>query len=425
MNDHQQNRPLVFRTSNKLTLQYSLLYSLLVVVVFVFAFFLSRFEMTDWALDLMRDDAPAFQEILARDGETGLVRAVDTAAKINLHRSRIYGLFDADGTHIAGGLSLFPPQDTPLATHDQLGLDHTEFDEPISYWLRIDEVGDYTIVQGTSDEVISELLEPFVIALLSGFFLLIALGLYLGRRVGRITEKRVLAISGALDAASTGNFAARIKAEPRGDDLWLVENEIDRTLSKLSNAVAAQKQVSIDIAHDLRSPLQRVRQNVERLVEGTDFEERKVRALQNIDELSATFQSLLDIAGLSNGTHLQLERVPVEDMVQVIEELYLPEFSASGIQFSSFVDPEVSAVSGDKNLLLQMIGNLIENCLKYCAAGDEVTLRIVKRSGKVDIRVEDGGPGIPADHHDRALCIASAHQSDGYQSLRNWIKGNR
>lgn len=403
MSERPNDRSLVFRTSNKLALQYSILYSILLVLVLAISYFVSWFELTEWALDWMRDDAVSFQTILESGGEESLKLAVQNAADINAEKSKLYGLFTQDREYLSGSIPMLPFDESASATYDQLGLDLSGEGEHQSYWIRIDRVGEFLVAQGTSNNVISELLQAFGLSLLIGFILLLALGLFLGRRVGRITEDRVAAISNTLDAAAGGDFAARINPHPRGDDLWLVESKIDGTLAQLSSTVDAQKQVSVDIAHDLRSPLQRVRQNIELLLEGPGFEINRSRALQAIDELNSTFQSLLEISGLSGANRINPGPVDVRELVQFIEELYLPDASDAGIRFRSVVDPQIEVISGDRNLLAQMIGNLIENSLKYCGTGDEVTLRIVVRPDRIYLRVEDTGPGIPPDHAERVF----------------------
>ena len=403
MAEHMPDRALIFRTSTKLALQYSALYSLLVVVVVVISYFIARYEITEWALGWMQADAPSFEAILSKSGDEGLRRAIQNAADINSERSKLYGLFSPDLKYLAGNFPNLPAANLSTATYAELGLEAQENETNFTYWLRIDQVGPFLVVQGTSDEVISEVLSALVLSLVIGFLLFLALGLLLGRRVGSITEQRVAAIFRTLVSAASGNFDARINPEARGDDLWLVETKIDGTLAQLSNTVEAQKQISVDIAHDLRSPLQNVRQNVESLECNPRFEDIKAQALQAVDELSSTFQSLLEIAGLTAADGIAMQRVNVHELVDTVDALFSSDAQDAGIGFSTFVDPELEAISGDRNLLVQMIANLLENGLKYCRSGDQITLRIVLRENEVIVRVEDTGPGIPSAHHDRVF----------------------
>lgn len=176
------------RTSRRLSVQYSLLYIGLVLVIFLFAYFVSRYEMRDWAKDLMRDDAASLQVVLDEGDLDSLRVSVDALSRLSADRTRIFGLFDEAGNAISGKLASVP--DVRSRTHvslRELGLPPDPSGEVDGYWVQIDRIGPWTLIQGISDEVIYELLEALVAALAVGFVTLFALGLLLGSRVGRLT----------------------------------------------------------------------------------------------------------------------------------------------------------------------------------------------------------------------------------------------
>ncbi len=385
------------RTSRRLSVQYSLLYIGLVLVIFLFAYFVSRYEIRDWAKDLMRDDAASLQVVLDEGDLDSLRVSVDALSRLSADRTRIFGLFDEAGNAISGKLASVP--DVRSRTHvslRELGLPPDPSGEVDGYWVQIDQIGPWTLIQGISDEVIYELLEALVAALAVGFVSLFALGLLLGSRVGRLTEDRVATISDVLGRASSGDLSARIAAkDPASDDLGQVETRIDDALGQIESLVAAQRQITVDVAHDLRSPLQRLRQRLERLTPTPRFDDDKAAGLAAIDQIERTFNALLTIADLEHGhASFDLVAVPVGPMLDDLRDLYEESAELAGLTFDVlFSEPDV-AILGNRNLLLQMLGNLVENAIKYCPRGARVMVSATSADRQVNLRVRDNGPGM-------------------------------
>ncbi len=385
------------RTSRRLSVQYSLLYMGLVLVIFLFAYFVSRYEMRDWAKDLMRDDAASLR-VVFDDGDLDSLRAsVEALSQLSADRTRIFGLFDEAGNAISGKLGSVPDvRSRTYVSLKELGLPPDPSGEVDGYWVQIDRIGPWTLIQGISDEVIYELLEALVAALVFGFVSLFALGLLLGSRIGRLTEDRVAMISDVLGRASSGDLSARIAAKnPASDDLGQVEARIDHALGQIESLVAAQRQITVDVAHDLRSPLQRLRQRLERLAPTPRFEDDKAAGLVAIDQIERTFNALLTIADLEHGqAAFDLIAVPVGPMLEDLRDLYEEAAEIAGLTVDvSSPDPDV-AVLGNRNLLLQMLGNLVENAVKYCPRGARVTVSATSSVRQVDFTVRDSGPGM-------------------------------
>lgn len=385
------------RTSLRLTIQYSLLYSCLVIAVFLFAYLFSRYEINDWALDWMRDDVASFERVLEENGEDELINVINILTEINFESTRIYGLFDQGGISRAGSLKILPTSGSEkYALIDDLGLPPDPDGEVLGYWLRTDSIGRFKLVQGTSDHLVFELLEALTIALLIGFIALVALGLYLGSRVGRLTERRVALISSTLDQVSAGDLTSRIDIKTTAqDDLGHVERKIDEALNQIERLVATQRQISVDIAHDLRSPLQRLRQRIERLKPSGDFESEKADGLHAIDEIEQTFNALLTIAELEHeNTSLEMHQIPISLLLKELDELYLESVEAAGMSLAVTSPAEEVSVIGNRSLLLQMLGNLVENSVKYCPQGTKIEVIATHDSSQVTFVVNDNGSGM-------------------------------
>ena len=390
------------RTSLRLSLQYSFLYSVLVIIVFVVAYVFTLHEIKDWAQDWMRDDAAALAQLLDSQGPEAVEEAIDRLAQMDADETRAYGLFSAEGAPRAGTLSQLPAAQTRFASREALGLAPHPEGEVSGYWLRIERLGPYWLVQGTSDHLVYELVEALGVSLILGFLALAILGIVLGRRIGRLTEDRVEGISGVLEAAGSGDLRSRIADPGPQDDLGVVERKINDTLDRLQRLVDTQQQISVDIAHDLRTPLQHLRHRLEALSADPQFDEGRAGAIAVLDGIVETFQSLLDIAALGTDSFAMKEApVSVASLFDTLAELYADEARAASIRLNvARPTPDVQ-VLGDAGLLTRMMANLIENALKYCPPGSTVALSCAATGRAVSLRVTDDGPGVPAAEAER------------------------
>jgi signal transduction histidine kinase len=177
--------------------------------------------------------------------------------------------------------------------------------------------------------------------------------------------------------------------------------------------------VSNAIAHDLRTPLGRIRSQLEEALrpgEPTAQLAAKARiAIMQIDELIGIFDRLLQIAEAESGTRRQsFSRVRLEAVVADIVELYDAEAEARGIALRS--EPEGGATTlGDRNLLASAVANLIDNALKYAGSGATVRVRTICERDSVSLIVEDNGPGIPAA--DRSRVVERFYRADASRSM--------
>lgn len=402
----QTDRGTPGRTSLRLSLQFAFLYLVLTLCVFVGAYVLSAHEIRDWAYDWMRSDVAALRTIHASDGEDAVVLVINQLGQMNFEQSRVYGLVDADGTIVAGNITRADPGlQTGFVEPGVLGLPPDPEGEVSGYWLSIETVGPFDVVLGTSDHIIFELLESLGISLIIGFVVLAALGGFLGVRVGRLTGDRVEAISKTLDVAGSGDFEARIKRSGAAhDDLGIVEDKINNALTRIDRLVKAQRQISVDIAHDLRSPMQRLRQTLERLVPGQDFDAERARSIQGIDDIVQTFDALLRIAELERGTLSEgFQNVDIRKVLLTLEDLYGPAAHDAGQVLSFDLGGQRLDVLGDERLISQMFANLIDNAIKHCPAGSEIRVTARSANGTVRICVADNGHGIDQAYLERVF----------------------
>lgn len=279
--------------------------------------------------------------------------------------------------------------------------DAQDLDGP--YIVKTTEVAGGRLSVGESTENFDEMREVFIKILVFTLVPTILLVLAVGMLAARRSARRLSAIEATLARLTEGDLAARMPAFPGSpDDLSRVGSGINRLAVAQQTSVEALRQVSADIAHDLKTPIQRL--SVQ-LVELRDTLPETVpvealdRAEAEVAGIVETFRALLRIAQIEGGsprTHFQ--PVDLTSLAATIAELYEPAAEESGHPLR--VELGRSArVLGDRSLLGQVIANLIENALRHTPPDSQIVFRV--DGGQVAIT--DNGPGIPQEQRDLVL----------------------
>ena len=239
------------------------------------------------------------------------------------------------------------------------------------------------------------------ISLLPSVLIALSGGYILARR----SQRHVEVIRGALERLTGGDLGARVQSGPRwSDDLVRIGTAVNGMAQAQERSVAALRQVSSDIAHDLKTPVQRVSVRLETLagqVSGGEAADLVAQTRAEVAGISSVFTALLELAQVENGA-LKAQFAPVDlaRLSRTMVEVYEPS-AAEKDQALSFSGPEVVMVSGQKTLLGQMIANLLENALRHTPEGAVINVRLAQDAEGVTLEVSDNGPGIPAVEHDR------------------------
>lgn len=258
------------------------------------------------------------------------------------------------------------------------------------YVLLTRDIAGGQLTVGHDADAFEELREVFLkvlgFTLLPTALLVLGAGLFMATR----SAQRLRIIEDTLDRLSSGDLAARM-APMRGapDDLSRVGAGIDRLAAAQEASVAALRQVSADIAHDLKTPIQRLSVLLNRARAQAPDSEVLDRAVEEIDGIVATFQALLRIAQIEGGgPRANFAPVDLGALATTMAELFEPAAEESGHTLTLALD-RPATIDGDRTLLGQALSNLIENALRHSPSGP-VTLSIEGAA----ITVADSGPGI-------------------------------
>ena len=232
---------------------------------------------------------------------------------------------------------------------------------------------------------------PLVAALGSG-----AVALLLGFVAARALERRLASVSNVAGLLTAGDLSRRLPQSGRGDEFDRLVMTVNAMLTKLETLVAAQRQVTDDIAHDLRGPLQRLRQGLEEALASRHDDPVIDQAITELDAVLQTFAALLRIARAEAGAGAR-QSLDMSALVASVAEAYRPVAEEAGRSFEIDIVPDLM-MNGDPALLGRMIANLLDNAMTHGAGA----IRVALAAGPVLV-VADEGPGVPAAERDAVL----------------------
>lgn len=223
----------------------------------------------------------------------------------------------------------------------------------------------------------------------------------------RLVAQRIELVVGSVHAIMHGDLKQRVPVAGAADDFDHLAEMLNEMLDRIQGLIGDVEQVTNDIAHDLRTPLGRLRQGLEQArghATTTDAYARAVdRAIAEADGLLSTFTALLRIAQVeAGGRRANFRDVDLSDIMRSVVEAYELSAEESGHHLVATI-ADGASIDGDRDLLVQAFANLIENALTHTPAGSTVTLTLQRGRGALVAAISDDGPGVPATERDKIL----------------------
>lgn len=230
-----------------------------------------------------------------------------------------------------------------------------------------------------------------------GMLAICALG---GFILARYLRYRLNAITATADAIVTGDIEWRVPVSSRGDEFDAVGRSVNQMLDRIAGLMENLRQVSSDIAHDLRKPLIRLLLQTDRLGEEKGAQQRVVELG---DELLMLFSGILRIAEVEGGgLERGFEEVDLSTVMSEVSEGFAPALFDDGHQFVWTIEPNVS-VKGNRELLAQLAANLLDNARIHTPPGTSIALSLGSVGGDARLSVADNGPGVAEGERDKLL----------------------
>ncbi len=320
----------------------------------------------------------------------------------------LYMLAQADGTAVAGNLNLWPEAEV-----DDDGWMEFAFERPVDGGVethtaraRVFEVQDtFTLLVGRDIEARRQIEDMIRTTLAWAMAITAALGLIGGGLLARYMMGRLDEINRTSRRIMEGDLSRRVPVRGSGDEIDQLAENLNAMLVQIERLMNGMRQVTDNIAHDLRSPLNRLRTRIEvTLLEAQGEEAYEAALRQTIDEtdgLIKTFNALLSIARIEAGSlRDKLVVLDVGPISRDVAELYEPAAEAAHVKLSTDIVDGLE-VRGNRELISQSLANLLDNAIKYAAEGGAVSLAVKSIDGEVMLAVTDTGPGIPEEHRRR------------------------
>jgi signal transduction histidine kinase len=325
----------------------------------------------------------------------------------------LYYLADRNGAKIAGNLNRIPPE---LEADPQGGVFSYQPPAPpggsprLAVAIPVDLGGDVRLIIGRDIEDQRAFADSIRTVFLLGFGILSLIGLLGGLAVSRLILNRIEAITGTSRSIIEGDLSQRIPTSGRGGELDALAANLNEMLDRIEGLMTGLREVSDNIAHDLKTPLNRLRNAAEAALRdprgGEAYREGLERTIEKSDELIKTFNALLLIARLEAGPlEDSIETFDLGRFVEDVSELYMPAAEEAGFVLSIEAAPNVF-VRANRQLIGQAIANLIDNAIKYSRGGEPgsaITVRVYRSGDGVALSVSDHGPGISPSDRERAL----------------------
>ena len=237
-------------------------------------------------------------------------------------------------------------------------------------------------------------------------------GLIAGFAVSRVALKRIETVNAAARSIMAGDMTRRIAVTGAGDEFDVLATNLNAMLERIEALMSGLREVSDNIAHDLKTPLSRLRNSAEAALRETGvdaYREGLEHTIEKADELIKTFNSLLLVARLEAGAlEENAQRFDVGRTVRDVAELYEPVAEERGMRIAANVKSGPQ-LTGNEQLVVQAVANLIENAIKYsgkpsnAGSGAAISIDLRELPDAIEIAVADNGPGIAPEDRERVL----------------------
>ncbi|MGA0542106.1 ATP-binding protein [Neotabrizicola sp. VNH66] len=388
----KDERPIRARTTWRLAAQMACAVALLSLVAMGLQYRLVGQRLTEAQRSLLAADLGGLAALYEQRRIIALRQAIEYRAAAG-SAEEMFLLTDRQGRVLAGTLDALPAGVAAAGEGfapdpaQEVVLDGTR-------WLLVvrELPGGFPLLVGRSLAPVDDTLAALRRGMLGLVAVLLGAGAALGWLSARQVMGRIGRINDLADRVAAGDLDARLPGARSTDEFGLLETHVHAMLDRIANLNRATHRLSDTIAHEMRTPLNRMLRKLDQ-IQGQEDVAGEVRA--EMRQAIRVFDSLLDIsrAEADQGTGGGLVPVDLSAVASEMWELYEALAEDKGLIPEARIEPGL-VVLGDRNLLAQVIANLLDNAIKYCGPGDN--LRLVAKGGTNPVlRVEDSGPGLP------------------------------
>ena len=392
----------IFRTSSfRLAALCAALFAAILAVLLVLNLLATNHALEDQLRSRVREDFNSFSNEAENEGTDTVIKEIDERIARPTTPGSYFYVADSSGKRLVGNLNDVPTvlgwQKLPgtMAGKPDLEPTHEIWGQgkffPGGFFVFVGQ--DAFRVNVAEKTLIMSYVWSGVLAILAA----LAAGLFLSR--GFLS--RIDAINHTSQAIMQGNLKQRIATRGTSDEIDNLSDNLNRLFDSNQALLDSLRQVTVNIAHDLRTPLSRLRNRLDDLKQERSLpvklRGRLDEAIAESDQLLATFSALLRIAQIESGSRKKVfAKVSLSDLAEKIFAIYQAVAEDEGHKLVADIKPNIFCL-GDGELLLQLCVNLVENAIRHTPKGTEITIHV---SSPAKLKVADTGPGIPAEQRD-------------------------
>lgn len=339
------------------------------------------------------------------DGINGLVKSINEEIDTGVARGGVILLIDRSGLKLAGNVDAWPPTLGPTRWTEMRLYPEEETSAAMFALRTFDFPSGHRLVIGTTIDDRNRMRDSLAEALIAALLLAVPIGFIAGLMLLRFATRRIEDVSAVTARIAAGDVSHRLEARGEGEALAGLTETINSMLERIEELVNQMRLVTDALAHDLRSPLTRMRASIEKAAAHCSDEEGHVafdalsRELDGMMRLiAATLQISRTEAGIGRENFDELD---LGDLLRGLCEMYHPLAEERGVSIEVEDSPDIHYF-GNRELLAQVVSNLVDNALKY-GGGSKITIGADEQDSTIRVWVADNGPGIPEDRRADAL----------------------
>jgi signal transduction histidine kinase len=392
----------------RIVLVYVVLFAVSTAAIVAFAYWNTARALNDETDQTIEAEIAGLSELYEHGGLGGLTESI-------IGRSRsggqsLYLLTDSEHHPIAGNLDAWPETEPYSNGFVEFDFQRGSGAESKSYRARgrvFRLTGDFQLLVARDVHERYETERLFTTLLPWSIGLMLFLGVLGGGLISRNLVARLDSINRTSREIVAGNLSRRIPITRAGDELDALAQDLNHMLDRNERLMRGMRDVTDSIAHDLRTPLNRLRNRLEGLQLGLDPDSEQSEvvdaAVGDTDRLIQTFNALLLIAEAEAGAVREAsERVDLPHVIEGVAELYEPLAEEKGLVLE-IAPGRTASIRGNVRLISQALANLVDNAIKYTPEGGRIRIAAEDRPQGVALSVADSGPGIPSAERARVL----------------------
>ena len=386
----------------RLTLLYTGLFLISVLILFGVTYWSATSYAAQDETNEIAGEFAAIKDEASLAGDDRLPTIIENHLRQRRNVRAVYFLEDSNGRKLAGNID-------PVPRKLGLAMLNVPLDgrrrEVRAYGYELAN-GDFLLI-GQDTETLRELEEVVARAFSLGLLVTLVLAVVGGAIISSTILRRVETVSRTARVIIGGDLSERVPVRGTADEFDTLAASVNAMLDRIEDLMRSMRQVSNDIAHDLRTPLTRLRQRLERAHNHAHSVEQLQEivggSIRQIDSILETFAALLRIAQIeAGGQSAPSGPVDLSRLLGTIVEDFAPAAEDHGQTLTAEIRNGM-IVAGDRELFTQMVANLVDNAIRHSPPGTRIRIEARPLGDDCEVAVVDTGPGIPATEREQVL----------------------